>query len=89
MNRNLYRVIFNAARGLLIAVQETASGFCKGSRRSSGGGHLRGFDGQRTFTMLPMRRISFAALCVFGMQPVFVQAQVVAAPNAAAAVPCT
>ena len=29
MNRHLYRVIFNAARGLLMAVQETASGFGK------------------------------------------------------------
>lgn len=81
MNSNLYRVIFNAARGLLMAVQETASGFCKGSRS---GGMMRRpkADGQRAFTMLPMRGVAFAALCVFGMQPVFVQAQVVAAPTA-------
>ena len=82
MNKNLYRVIFNAARGLLMAVQETASGFCKGSRSSSVGRRPVS-DGQRAFTMLPMRGIAFAALCLFGMQPVFVQAQVTAAPNAA------
>ncbi|WP_116136922.1 hemagglutinin repeat-containing protein [Trinickia diaoshuihuensis] len=81
MNKNLYRVIFNAARGLLMAVQETASGLRKGAR-ASGAKRRRDADGQRAFTMLPMRGVAFAALCVFGMQPVFVQAQVTAAPNA-------
>ena len=84
MNRNLYRVIFNAARGLLMAVQETASGLRKGSR-SSRVGSRPGSDGQRALTILPMQGIAFAALCAFGMQPVFVRAQVVAAPNASPA----
>ena len=84
MNKNLYRVIFNAARGLMVVVQETASGFCKGGR-SGRVPHGRGTDGQRAFTMLPMRGIAFAALCVFGFQPVLVRAQVVAAPNASPA----
>lgn len=33
MNKSLYRIIFNQARGQLMAVQETASGQGKGSGR--------------------------------------------------------
>lgn len=84
MNRNLYRVIFNAARGLLMAVQETASGLRKGSR-SRRLAPKPGFDDQRVSETMSMHGIAFAALCAFGMQPVFVQAQVVAAPNASPA----
>ncbi|MFL9881514.1 hemagglutinin repeat-containing protein [Paraburkholderia agricolaris] len=80
MNKNIYRVIFNAARGLWAAVQETATGTGKG--RSSGATrrtpsmHARvGF-----VDMLSMRHVAFAALCVLGMQPLWVDAQVVAAP---------
>ncbi|CAE6732591.1 hemagglutinin repeat-containing protein [Paraburkholderia nemoris] len=80
MNKNIYRVIFNAARGLWTAVQETATGTGKG--RSSGttrrapSMHVRvGF-----VDMLSMRHVAFAALCVLGMQPLWADAQVVAAP---------
>ena len=93
MNKNIYRVIFNAGRGLWTAVQETATGLGKG--RSAGtvsnaaparapapaqwGPQLGRID------MLSMRHVAFAALCALGMQPVFVEAQVVAAPTAAGA----
>jgi filamentous hemagglutinin len=85
MNKNIYRVIFNAARGLWTAVQETATGSGKG--RSVGtprDTHPRtplmrasvGF-----VDMLSMRHVAFAALCALGMQPLWADAQVVAAPT--------
>ena len=95
MNKNIYRVIFNAGRGLWTAVQETATGLGKG--RSAGtvsnaaparapapaqwGPQLGRID------MLSMRHVAFAALCALGMQPVFVEAQVVAAPTSAGSKP--
>jgi filamentous hemagglutinin len=83
MNQHLYRVIFNKARGLWMAVQETASGFGKTRRAGEANGVRRPHP--QPFEMLHMTGLAFAALCVFGMQPVLVQAQVVASPSAAAA----
>ncbi|WP_206957312.1 hemagglutinin repeat-containing protein [Trinickia acidisoli] len=94
MNRRLYRIVFNAARGLWMAVQETANGFGKG-RAASGAGkntataiargpwHRAGMFG--VLDMLEMRHVAFAALCVLGMQPLLVHAQVTALPSAPAA----
>ncbi|WP_133649778.1 hemagglutinin repeat-containing protein [Paraburkholderia flava] len=81
MNKNIYRVIFNAARGLWTAVQETATGSGKGrsagtTARASLGHAQVGF-----VDMLSMRHVAFAALCALGMQPQWVDAQVVAAPS--------
>ncbi|HZZ01317.1 filamentous hemagglutinin N-terminal domain-containing protein, partial [Paraburkholderia sp.] len=84
MNKNIYRVIFNAARGLWTAVQETATGTGKGrsvgtpcsTHRRAPSMHARvGF-----VDMLSMRHVAFAALCALGMQPLWADAQVVAAP---------
>ncbi|WP_199544201.1 hemagglutinin repeat-containing protein [Paraburkholderia kururiensis] len=82
MNTNIYRVIFNAARGLWTVVQETATGFGKG--RSAGTTRRATLAAARCdfIDMLSMRHVAFAALCVLGMQPVWVDAQVVAAPGA-------
>ncbi|TCW85647.1 cell surface protein [Burkholderia sp. SRS-46] len=81
MNKNIYRVIFNAARGLWAVVQETATGFGKGrsvgTPRKAPDSHAR----WGRIDMLSMRYAAFAALCALGMQPVLVDAQVVAAPG--------
>jgi filamentous hemagglutinin len=87
MNKNIYRVIFNAARGLWTVVQETATGSGRGrsagATPSAAASHARlGF-----VDMLSMRHVAFAALCALGMQPVLVQAQVVAAPGASGSKP--
>ncbi|MFL9954606.1 hemagglutinin repeat-containing protein [Paraburkholderia nemoris] len=80
MNKNIYRVIFNAARGLWTAVQETATGTGKG--RSSGATRRTPSMYARVgfVDMLSMRHVAFAALCILGMQPLWADAQVVAAP---------
>ncbi|MFM0741441.1 hemagglutinin repeat-containing protein [Paraburkholderia xenovorans] len=82
MNKNIYRVIFNAARGLWTAVQETATGIGKG--RSVGTTRRAPFTRARTgfVDMLSMRHVAFAALCALGMQPLWADAQVVVAPTA-------
>ncbi|CAB3716389.1 hemagglutinin repeat-containing protein [Paraburkholderia rhynchosiae] len=82
MNKNIYRVIFSAARGLWTAVQETASGSGKG--RSAGAVRRAPLEGTPAgfIDMLSMRHVAFAALCALGMQPLWADAQVVAAPVA-------
>jgi filamentous hemagglutinin len=81
MNKHIYRVIFNAARGLWTAVQETATGSGKG--RSAGTPRRTRLmrAAAASIDMLSMRHMAFAALCALGMQPVLVEAQVVAAPG--------
>ncbi|CAN0628102.1 tRNA nuclease CdiA-2 [Burkholderia multivorans] len=85
MNRFLHRVIFNAARGLWVAVQETASSGGKG--RSAGSPRTCAVKAATAgfIDMLHMREIVFAGLCVFGMQPVLLYAQVAASPSASSA----
>ncbi|WP_225758230.1 hemagglutinin repeat-containing protein [Leclercia sp. Marseille-Q4284] len=39
MNKNLYRIVFNKARGMLMVVADIARSRCAGSSRSSGIGH--------------------------------------------------
>ena len=91
MNKNIYRVIFNAARGLWTAVQETATGLGKG--RSAGAVRNAALAPAPfaprlgRIDMLSMRHVAFAALCALGMQPVLVEAQVVAAPTSAGSKP--
>lgn len=80
MNRNLYRVIFSAARGLWVAVQETAVGLGKGRSVGTAGSVAR--SRVAMIDMLSMREVAFAALCVLGMQPVLVEAQVIATTTA-------
>ncbi|QJW79267.1 two-partner secretion domain-containing protein [Burkholderia glumae] len=87
MNKHIHRVIFNAARGLWMAVEETATGAGKG--RSTGVAR-RGPAARASWAfvdMLSMRHVAFAALCALGMQAVPVDAQVVAAPGGAGSRP--
>ena len=86
MNKNIYRVIFSAVRGVWTVVQETATGRTKGRNagtpsRTVVAARAGGID------LLAMRHIAFAALCTLGMQPMAVDAQVVAAPGAAGSKP--
>lgn len=87
MNKNIFRVIFNASRGLWTAVQETATG--NGRGRTVGTPRRVAIPEVRgSFVdMLSMRHVAFAALCVLGMQPMLVDAQVVAAPTSAGSKP--
>jgi filamentous hemagglutinin len=81
MNKNIYRVIFNAARGLWTAVQETARGSGKGRPAGTTGRAPLLHAGVGFIDMLSMRHVAFAALCALGMQPQWADAQVVAAPT--------
>jgi filamentous hemagglutinin len=84
MNKNIYRVVFNAARGLWTVVQETATGFGKGKSVGALSGVSLAATRLAVVDLLSMRAAAFAALCLLGMQPVLVDAQVVAAPSSGA-----
>ena len=86
MNKNIYRVIFSAVRGVWTVVQETATGRAKG-RTMGTPGRAAAVARAGGIDLLAMRHIAFAALCTLGMQPMAVDAQVVAAPGAAGSKP--
>ncbi|WP_241019568.1 hemagglutinin repeat-containing protein [Burkholderia sp. Ac-20345] len=77
MNKNQYRLVFSRMRGMLIAVQETASSSGKASTgetaRTAGSGVLR------ALAQFGMRHAAFAALMAAGMMPTWSSAQVVGA----------
>ncbi len=84
MNAKCYRTVFNAVRGMLVAVEESARSTGKG-RQS--GGQAGATDPASTafaarFAVLP---VVFGAWCALGL-PYTVQAQVVAAPGSGAQV---
>ncbi|CAB3749046.1 hemagglutinin repeat-containing protein [Paraburkholderia humisilvae] len=87
MNKNTYRVIFNAARGLWTAVQETATANGRGRPVGTARGSAIPVARWDLVDLLSMRHIAFAALCALGMQPMPVDAQVVAAPGSAGSKP--
>ncbi|CCF97823.1 putative adhesin/hemolysin [Ralstonia solanacearum K60] len=82
MNAKCYRTVFNAVRGMLVAVEESARSTGKG-RRSGGqaGSPVAGAVTTR-FAVLP---VVFGAWCTLGL-PYTVHAQVVAAPGSGAQV---
>ncbi|WP_080492923.1 hemagglutinin repeat-containing protein [Burkholderia ubonensis] len=76
MNKNQYRLVFSRIRGMLIAVEETASA----SGKANGGETVRaGGSLQRAVTRFALRHAAFAALIVSGVVPTWVNAQVVGA----------
>lgn len=83
MNAKCYRTVFNAVRGMLVAVEETASSTGKGR---NAGACAQGAVGVAVsvarFTVLP---VVFGAWCALGV-PAAVHAQVVAAPGSGAQV---
>jgi len=84
MNKNRYRVVFNKARNLMMAVAENTSSQGKGQQSGTGQpGVPEMHTCAKVIELFRLRPIAFAALCVFGMQPVILQAAVVADTNAA------
>jgi len=81
MNKNCFRVVFNRVQNALVAVAETVSGRCSSS----------GNSGDAPSRPLPLvwqlRVAAFGALCIFGLTPVWVAAQIVPNPNAGAQKP--
>ncbi|WP_423380296.1 hemagglutinin repeat-containing protein [Burkholderia sp. LMG 32019] len=77
MNKNQYRLVFSRIRGMLIAVEETASS----SGKVSGGETVRAAGGswRRAVAQFALRHAAFAALIVSGVAPMWVNAQVVGA----------
>ncbi|WP_080402663.1 hemagglutinin repeat-containing protein [Burkholderia ubonensis] len=77
MNKNQYRLVFSRIRGMLIAVEETASS----SGKASGGETVRAAGGtlRRAVAQFALRHAAFAALIVSGVAPMWASAQVVGA----------
>ncbi|WP_334042071.1 hemagglutinin repeat-containing protein [Burkholderia ambifaria] len=77
MNKNQHRLVFSRVRGMLIAVEETASSSGKASRgetaRTAGSGVLH------ALAQFGMRHAAFAALIAVGVTPMWSSAQVVGA----------
>ena len=95
MNKNRYRIVFNKARNLMMAVAENTTsqgkGQQSGSVRSSSshpnvaeGQHSETQRGTQVIELLQLKPIAFAALCLFGLQPVLLHGAVTADANAAA-----
>lgn len=79
MNKNVYRIVFNAKRGQRMAVAETATSQGKGaSGETRGGGLAAGI-------VAVLRPLSFCIAAALGMVlvvPPLAQAQIIADPNA-------
>ena len=75
MNSGIYRLVFNAARGILVPADEYAS--ARRSEKRSHGPSANGttWNGHASSPWFAARASAFAALCAFGMQPVAVDAQ--------------
>lgn len=72
MNKNLYRIVFNKARGMMMMVPDIAASGRAGSSPSEGVGHT-----QRRYLGC-LRRISFSLLLAMGCVSMSVQAGIVA-----------
>ncbi|MGA3891474.1 hemagglutinin repeat-containing protein, partial [Ralstonia nicotianae] len=77
MNAKCYRTVFNAVRGMLVAVEESARSTGKG--RQTGGQAGMSAASTSTAARFAVLPVVFGAWCVLGMSYT-VQAQVVAAP---------
>ncbi|MGA4116129.1 hemagglutinin repeat-containing protein [Ralstonia nicotianae] len=81
MNAKCYRTVFNAVRGMLVAVEESARSTGKG--RQTGGQAGTSAASTSTAARFAVLPVVFGAWCVLGL-PYTVQAQVVAAPGSGA-----
>ncbi|HEY9380494.1 MAG TPA: filamentous hemagglutinin N-terminal domain-containing protein, partial [Burkholderiales bacterium] len=82
MNKNCYRIVFNEARGMLMAVAETTT-----SRTKATGTTPRGSNSAGALMRATLRRTAFCVLSAFGFvawNSTDAHAQVVADPNAPA-----
>ncbi|QQJ96021.1 hemagglutinin repeat-containing protein [Burkholderia ambifaria] len=75
MNSGIFRLVFSAVRGMLVAVDENATA-CQGGERSRErrADHAASEDGGISI-WFAARATAFAALCTFGMQPLVAEAQ--------------
>ncbi|CAD14589.1 hemagglutinin repeat-containing protein [Ralstonia pseudosolanacearum] len=82
MNAKCYRTVFNAVRGMLVAVEESARSTGKGRQSGGQAGATAPASAASAarFAVLP---VVFGAWCALGL-PYAVQAQVVAAPGSGA-----
>ncbi|UXU91776.1 two-partner secretion domain-containing protein [Burkholderia sp. S-53] len=75
MNSGIFRLVFNAVRGMWVAVDEHASAHGRGER----GGVRRTARAEAAESgcsiWFAARAIAFASLCTFGMQPLVAEAQ--------------
>ena len=84
MNKNRYRIVYNKARNLMIAVAENTTSQGKGQQSGSGQPNTPAMQrGAKVIELFQLRPLDFAALCLFGLQPVLLQAEVIADKNAA------
>ncbi|HDR9021946.1 hemagglutinin repeat-containing protein [Burkholderia vietnamiensis] len=77
MNKSQFRLVFNRVRGMLVAVEETATATGKSSRGESvcsSSGRV-----QQILSRFALRHAAFAVLVAAGATPVWVDAQVVGA----------
>lgn len=88
MNKNRYRIVFNKARNLMMAVAENTTSQGKGQQSGSVRSSSSHPDvaeaqlGAKVIELLQLKPIAFAALCMFGLQPVLLHAAVTADANA-------
>ena len=84
MNKNRYRIVYNKARNQMMAVAENTTSQGKGQQSGSGQPHAPAMQrGAKVIELFQLRPLAFAALCLFGLQPVLLQAEVIADKNAA------
>ncbi|MGE6496567.1 MBG domain-containing protein, partial [Cupriavidus metallidurans] len=74
MNKRLYRLVFNKKRGLLMAVEESATSCVKGG--SAGGGQTAGAGGSGAVWLAPLQMMKLAVALLCGtVMPLGVLAQ--------------
>ncbi|SIO72539.1 haemagglutination activity domain-containing protein [Burkholderia sp. GAS332] len=72
MNKNMFRLVFNRCRGMLVAVAETAIAHGNATQ-----GEVRLPTALRPITLFAMRHAAFAALVLCGLAPILADAQIV------------
>lgn len=83
MNDKAYRLVYSKLRGMLIAVEETATG--EGTANQGEVVRTRGAPGgTRRLLLVPFRHIALTVLLVACLAPAVVKAQIIADPNAGA-----
>ncbi|RQP95602.1 hypothetical protein DF107_34035 [Burkholderia stagnalis] len=77
MNKNHYRLVFSRVRGMLIAVEETASAPGKGHKGETR--HTTRHGGVHQMPQCALRFIACGALVAAGAMPMWAHAQIVGA----------
>ncbi|WP_082725448.1 MULTISPECIES: hemagglutinin repeat-containing protein [unclassified Burkholderia] len=75
MNSGIFRLVFSAVRGMLVAVDENASAHGGGERSRVQRAVRPAAEDSGISIWFAARATAFAALCTFGMQPLIAEAQ--------------